>query len=56
MSMAKDGVVTKIYGLRLKLPVDEIICAISFLSWCCRSIVLYLYLHPDPGSAVVMSG
>jgi len=52
--MAKDDVVTKTYGLRLKLPVDEIVCAISVLSWCCRSIILYPYLQPDPGCAVVI--
>ena len=41
--MAKDGVVTKTYGLRLKFSVDEIICAISFLSWCCTcSLILAL--------------
>ncbi|PKU45050.1 hypothetical protein llap_4640 [Limosa lapponica baueri] len=56
MSMAKDGVATKTYDLRLKFSVDETICAISFLSWYCRSISLYLYLQPGPGSAVVMSG
>lgn len=40
MSTAKDGGVTKTHGLRLKFSVDEIICAIRFLSWCCGITVL----------------
>lgn len=44
MSAPKDGVLTETFGLRLRFPADEIVCAIRSLSWCHHSIFLYLYL------------